>query len=476
MIAVILCGGAGSRLWPLSREEYPKPFIRLADGRSFIKKTYLRAAAVPETEGILVVTNRRIRFKVAEECLSPEAAPKPSFILEPFARNTAPAITAAALVAGSRYGPEAPLAILPSDHLVADQDGFNAMIARGLELAAAGRLVAFGIAPVRPETGFGYIEAEGERVIRFVEKPSRDKAEEYLASGRFLWNSGIFCFQAGAFLAEMGRRAPGLLRAVEACLAASRLDGAGGLLLDPDSFAKVPGISIDYALFEKSEQMAVVRGDGMGWSDIGSWPELCGLRPADSEGNHVSRPDQAVLHEVRNSDIDNHVRLVAALGVENLLVVDTEDALLVADKSRSQEVRLIYDRLKESNHETHRRHPTVFTPWGYYSLLEEGDRFKTKRLVLKPGAKISLQAHHHRSEHWVVVNGMAEVTRGEQVFFVNSNESTYIKAGVRHRVANPGKIELVLIEVQSGDYLGEDDIVRFDDLYGRDCSAPGSGG
>jgi mannose-1-phosphate guanylyltransferase len=446
---------------------YPKPFIRLADGQSFIKKTFVRAAAVPEAEALFVVSNRRIHFKTAEEYAASGASLAATFILEPCGRNTAPAIAAAVLEAIRTRGPEMPLLVLPSDHLIANQEGFNALVSRALELARENRLVTFGIRPTRPETGFGYIEAEGERAIRFVEKPPLAQAEAYLASGRFFWNSGMFCFRAGTMLGELERYAPELLRRVEASLAASPAERDGRIELAAESFARVPAVSIDRAVFEKSGNVSVVTGEDIGWSDVGSWRELCGLRPADADGNRTSHPEKAVLAEAKNCLVDNHSRLVAALGVENLLIVDTEDALLVADKGRAQDVRTIYDRLKREGREEALRHPTVFKPWGYYVLMGEGERFKTKLLALKPGARISLQLHHHRSEHWIVVRGMAEVTREGEVFFVNSNESTFIKAGTRHRVANPGKVELVLIEVQSGDYLGEDDIVRFEDAYGR---------
>jgi mannose-1-phosphate guanylyltransferase len=457
----------GSRLWPVSREFYPKPFIRLADGQSFIKKTFIRAAAVPEADAVFVVSNKQIYFKMAEEYAASGVSLAPTFILEPCVRNTAPAIAAAVLETVRTRGPEIPLLVLPSDHLIANQEGFNALVSRALELATENRLVTFGIRPTRPEIGFGYIEAEGERVVSFVEKPPLAQAEAYLASGRFFWNSGMFCFQAGTMRKELERYAPEVLRVVAACLDSSPASEDGKIELAEEFFARVPAISIDRAVFEKSGNVSVVTGDDIGWSDVGSWRELCGLRPADADGNRVSHPEKAVLEDVENCLVDNHSRLVAALGVENLLIVDTEDALLVADKGRAQDVRIIYNQLKREGREEALRHPTVFKPWGYYILMEEGDRFKTKLLALKPGARISLQLHHHRSEHWIVVRGMAEVTREGEVFFVNSNESTFIKAGTRHRVANPGKVELILIEVQSGDYLGEEDIVRFEDAYGR---------
>ena len=370
MISVVLCGGVGSRLWPVSRELYPKPFIRLADGQSFIKKTFIRAAAVPEAEGVFAVANRQYYFKMAEEYAASGVRLESTFILEPCGRNTAPAIAATALVAMREHGPDMPLLVLPSDHLIACQDKFNALATRALELAAENRLVTFGIRPTHPETGFGYIEAEGERAIRFVEKPPVDKAREYLASCRFFWNSGVFCFRAGVVLTELELHAPNLLRAVETCLNASPPEREGKIELEAESFARVPDVSIDRAVFEKSGNVSVVTGEDIGWSDVGSWRELCGLRPAAAAGNRVSRPGEAVLEDAKNCLIDNHERLVTALGVEDLLIVDTEDALLVADKARSQDVRLIYDRLKRENREEAIRHPTGFKPWGYYTLLE----------------------------------------------------------------------------------------------------------
>ncbi len=454
-------------MWPLSRELYPKPFIRFGDGQSFLRKAFLRGAHLPQAEGFLIVTNREFYFKTAEEYVNSQLKLKASFILEPFGRNTGPAIAAAALQACRDHGENTHLMILPSDHVITNQERFAELAARALELADAGRLVTFGMTPTAPKTGFGYIEADGELVVRFVEKPSPDKAKEYVDSGRFLWNSGIFCFQAGAMLSEMKQHAPELLRKVEAALDASSANTNGGLELDETAFAEVPGISIDYAVFEKSDNVAVVRCDVIGWSVVGSWTEFCDYAEEVGDGNRVTHPQQVLLHDAANCDINNYNRLVAALGLENILIVDTEDALLVADKSRAQDVKVVYEKLKATNHETYRSHPTVHRPWGYFTVLEEGDRFKTKRLGIRPGERISLQMHFHRSEHWIVVSGMAEVTCGEETVLVNSNESTYIKAGQKHRVANPGKVDLILIEVQSGDYLGDDDVVRFEDVYGR---------
>lgn len=475
MISVILCGGAGSRLWPASRELFPKPFLRLADGQSFIQKAFMRGAKAPEAEKLLTITSQEIFFKVKEEFKETKLSMDSSYILEPFGRNTGPAIAAAALEVKRSHGENTPMLILASDHLIGKPEAFAVAVERALELAKKDMLVTFGIKPTAPETGFGYIETDGERVVRFVEKPNEEKAREYLASGRFLWNSGMFCFKAGVILAEFSRHAPEVLRAVEACIAASKGPHCPKgdpdkddecLPLDPDTFAAAPSLSVDYAVMEKSDRMAVVHCD-MEWNDVGSWPDLCGLNPVDADGNHVYNPENAVLHETRNCNIRNKERLVAALGVENLLIVDTADALLVADNSKAQDVKIIYNRLKSENHEAYKHHRTMYRPWGSYTMLEQGPRFKIKRLLIKPSASISLQLHRHRSEHWIVVSGMATVTCGEEAFFVNTNESVYIKAGIRHRVANEGRIDLVIIEVQSGDYLGEDDIERFDDQYGR---------
>lgn len=470
MISVILCGGAGSRLWPVSREQHPKPFILLPDGHSLIGKSYAHAAELPCTSEILTLTNKSLHFKIEEEFKKNQIQLKHSYILEPFGRNTGPAITAAALHVKQQHGEATPILILAADHLISDQNSFQQAINQAQCLIEEGLLVTFGIKPSGPETGFGYIEAVGSKVLRFIEKPDEKTASGFLASGNFFWNAGIFCFKAGALLSELARHAPNMLRMVEDCLAASYIHNDGGetlMKLDSKTFAQVPDISIDYALMEKSDQVAVVPCD-IGWNDIGSWTVLCNLEKSDPDGNHILGTHRNVLLEdVSNSDIYSDGRLVAALGVDNLLIVDTPDALLVADKRQVQNVKSIYNKLKVKADDTYKHHRTVYRPWGSYTLLESGPRFKIKRLEIKPGASISLQLHHHRSEHWIVVSGMAEVTCDDDVFFVATNESTYIKAGHKHRVANKGLITLVMIEVQSGDYLGEDDIVRFDDIYGR---------
>ena len=469
MISAILCGGAGSRLWPLSRDLHPKPFLTLPSGRSLLEEAYLRSAGLPQAKGIITVTNRELHFKAAEVYQAAGLKLPASYILEPFARNTAPAIAAAAWETVRSHGPQAPLLILAADHLIAYQPAFAEAVAQALALAAQGFLVTFGLKPVRPETGFGYIEADDHRVLRFVEKPNEKQAEAYMAAGNFYWNAGLFCSLAGVMIEELGRWAPEVLAGAEAALKGGEVteDRGGRVLhLAPEGFTALPDISIDYAVMEKSDKVAVVPCD-LGWSDIGSWTVLAGLYPADENGNHIFGGTEAILEEVRNCDICGQDRLVAALGVEDLLVVDTSDALLVSRKDKAQEVKTIYSRLKAGGEETHRQHRRAYRPWGSYTLLGQGPRFKIKRLEIKPGASISLQRHHHRSEHWIVVSGLAEVTRDDEVFLVDTNESTYIKAGHKHRVANRGLIDLVIIEVQSGDYLGEDDIVRFDDIYGR---------
>ena len=468
LIPVILCGGVGSRLWPVSRESHPKPFIRLADGQSLLQKTFLRSAILPGVEEIVVATNRDLFFKTEDEFRASNPTNRAiSFILEPFGRNTAAAIAAAALQISQTHGPDAMMLILPADHLIADQAAFSAAMTEAIALAAKGKLVTFGIQPESPETGYGYIEAEGNNVLNFIEKPSLEKAQEYVSSGRFFWNSGMFCFSAGSILHEMEMHCPDILLATKTCIEQSRLatgKGFSQLELDADSFKLVPDNSIDYAVIEKSSQVAVVPCR-IGWSDIGSWTALGDLSSPNAEGNRID--GEVLLCDVTNCYIRSKDRLVGAVGVDNLLIIDTPDALLIADKSRAQDVKRIYAQLKAEGHEAHKLHRTVHRPWGAYTVLEEGPRFKIKRIEVRPGASLSLQMHHHRSEHWIVVSGMAKVVNGEQVMFVRTNESTYIPAGHKHRLENPGVCELVMIEVQSGEYMGEDDIVRYEDVYGR---------
>ena len=468
IIPTILCGGAGSRLWPVSREQHPKPFIRLADGQSLLQKAFLRGAQLSDVAEVLTVTNRELLFKTEDEFREVNTAGvATSFILEPFGRNTAPAIVAAALQVAKSHGDDAVMLVLAADHLIADQSAFQQAVHKAVELAETGKLVTFGIHPEAPETGYGYIEAEGNSVLRFVEKPSLEKAQEYFVSGRFLWNSGMFCFTAGSLLREMEKYHPQIVADMRVCIEQSRVSEGKGFVqleLDPETFMTVAEDSIDYAVMEKSDHVAVVPCN-IGWSDIGSWSALGDLEPADGSGNRV-RGD-VIMHATDNCAIQSNGRLVAAVGVSNLIIVDTSDAILVADKSSAQDVKHIYTELKLNGHDAHKLHPTVSRPWGSYTVLEEGEGFKIKRIEVNPGSKISLQRHQHRSEHWVVVSGTAKVTNGDKELIVNTNESTYIRAGDKHRVENPGLLNLIMIEVQSGAYVGEDDIERFEDVYGR---------
>ena len=471
LFPVILCGGAGSRLWPVSRDSHPKPFIRLSDGQSLLQKAWLRGAVLEGVVETMTVTNRELLFKTEDEYLEVAGtiADRPKmnrFILEPFGRNTAPAIAAATLKVAEVHGEDACLLVLAADHLINNQAAFELAVKQAVGLAEQGKLVTFGIQPDKPETGYGYIEADGNTVKRFVEKPDLQTAQEYVSSGRFFWNSGMFCFTAGTMLRELEQHCPTILAATRACLDQSRQTEGKGFsqtTLDATSFKQVPADSIDYAVMEKSSNVAVVPCN-IGWSDIGSWAALGDLTPPDAQGNRIR--GEALLHEVSNSYIQCE-RLVGVVGLDSVVIIDTPDALLVADRQRAQDVRHIYTRLKAAGHELHRDHSTMHRPWGTYTVLEEGPHFKIKRIEVKPGASLSLQMHHHRSEHWIVVSGMAKVVNGQQELYVQTNESTYIPAGHKHRLGNPGMLPLIMIEVQSGEYLGEDDIVRFDDKYGR---------
>lgn len=477
LIPCIVAGGSGTRLWPVSREARPKPFMRLPDGESLLQKTFLRASRLPGVERVLTVTNRELVFGTRDDYreVNPRHLPL-DFLLEPCGRNTAPAIAVAALHAQREYGDDAQLLILPADHLIGDEAAFAAAVQQARALAAAGYLATFGIRPTQAETGYGYIEAGealaegGRRAQRFVEKPDAATAQAYVDGGRHLWNAGMFCLQVDSLLGELQRCAPDVLETARTSLdAATPLRGNDCVQceLPQEAFALTPDISIDYALMERSDKVAVVPCD-LGWSDIGSWHAMRDLSPSDEAGNQVN--GEAILHEVSNCFIDSPDRLVGAVGVHDLIVVDTPDALLIADARRSQDVKYVAQELKRRGHEAYRLHRTVNRPWGTYSVIEEGSNFKIKRIVVRPGAALSLQMHHHRSEHWIVVSGMARVVNGERDFLLDTNQSTFIPAGHSHRLSNPGIIDLVMIEVQSGEYLGEDDIVRFEDVYGRIAS------
>jgi len=473
LFPVILSGGSGSRLWPVSRLSRPKPFIRLADGQSLLQKAFLRGNALPAIAETVFVTNRDLFFQTEDELRAlPEnlikQGIKTRFILEPFGRNTAAACVAAALEIQQVYGDGAIMVVLAADQLITEQKAFGEAVEAAITLAQQGKIVTFGITPTAPETGFGYIEADGNKVLRFVEKPSKEVAEHYLEAGNFLWNAGMFCFSVGSFLQEMQLHAAEIIEKTRQTLKLSkRLEGEKTieLELESESFKQVPDISIDYALMERSKAVAVVPCS-IGWSDIGSWNALGDLtQESDASGNRTQ--GEVVLHNTKNCFIQSSDRIIGAVGLEDILIVDTPDALLVSSRSGVQDVKHLFTELKVRGHEAHKNHRTCYRPWGKYTVLEEGAGFKMKRIEVEAGASLSLQMHHHRSEHWVVVSGKALVVNGEKEMLLNANESTYIPAGAKHRLSNPAREMLVLIEIQTGSYLGEDDIVRFDDVYGR---------
>lgn len=475
LLPVILSGGIGARLWPVSRESFPKPFIKLADGESLLQKTYRRAAAVAEGTEVLTLTHRDYYFMSRDEwgLVSCNSLLQAKFLLEPQGRNTAAAVAMAALYAKERFGDETTLLVLSADHLIHDEAAFKRSVGQAYQLASQGYLVTFGITPTAPETGYGYIEtgetlAPGQRVLRFVEKPTLDKAMEYLESGQFLWNSGMFCFQAGVMLEELKRHAPDIDSAAKACL--DEMQGKGidtnspMLEIPKMTFSAIPSRSIDYAVMEHSSKVAVVAAE-FDWSDVGSWTAVSDLIVPDEQNNRAE--GEALFVETRNTYVKSDGRLIAALGLDNLMIIDTPDALLVAHTDKAQSVKDVVSTLKSKNHPACTVRRTGVRPWGTYTVLEEENRYKIKRIEVWPGRSLSLQMHHHRSEHWVVVSGMARVINGDSEAFVGPNESTYIAAGCAHRLSNPGLVNLVLIEVQSGEYLEEDDIVRFEDEYGR---------
>ena len=466
---VILCGGSGSRLWPMSRRLLPKQFLPLVTERTLLQDTVLRCQAIPGAERVIVISNSEHRFLVAEQLN--EVGVKPAVqILEPVGRNTAPALAVAALYVREQ-DPEGLLLVLASDHAITDVPAFAKAVETARSTASRGHVTTFGIKASHPATGYGYIE-RGEaieassqtfRILRFVEKPDARKAEEYLKSGRFYWNSGMFIFPVTRLLDELQRLRPAMLASARKALAGAVRD-LDFLRLDAASFEACPSESIDYAVMENITDGAVVAAD-IGWSDVGSWSALWDLGKKDGAGN-VLRGD-AQVHDVKESYVRSDGRLVYVLGLDNVLVVDTDDAVLVADRGRAQEVKDIVERLDVGKRSEHVSHTRVYRPWGYYESIDSGPRFQVKRLMVKPGAALSLQAHRHRAEHWVVVSGTAKVTRGEESLTVSENQSTYIPVEMKHRLENPGPAPLYLIEVQSGSYLGEDDIVRFDDRYGR---------
>ena len=472
IIPVILSGGAGTRLWPLSRELYPKQFLPLAGEHSLLQQTVLRLEGLGELAPPLVVCNEEHRFLVAEQ-LRAAGVHDAEILLEPAGRNTAPAVALAALRSLARGDHDAVLLVLPSDHVIADAPAFRRAVEEGLAAARGGQLVTFGVQPTRPETAYGYIRA-GEplaagtvrRVRAFVEKPDAQRAAQYLASGEYLWNGGMFLFGAASYLAELERHAPAIAAACRGACEEARVD-LDFVRVGREAFLAAPADSIDYAVMEHTEHAAVVALDA-GWSDVGSWDALLEVRPRDAAGNALF--GDVLAEEVQDSLIHSEGRLVAALGVRDLIVVETADAVLVADRTRAQDVKRLVERIKAQRRGEHLVHRQVFRPWGSYEGLVESGRFQVKRIIVKPGASLSLQMHHHRAEHWVVVKGTARVTCGDEVRLLSEDQSTYIPLGRAHRLENPGRIDLEIIEVQSGSYLGEDDIVRFEDHYGRSGS------
>jgi mannose-1-phosphate guanylyltransferase/mannose-6-phosphate isomerase len=463
ILPVILSGGSGTRLWPLSREAYPKQFLPLTGERTMLQATWLRVADVAAHPPI-VVANESHRFVAAEQLQQAGTAPS-AILLEPIGRNTAPAIAAAALEA-RRNGDDPLLLVLPSDHLINDITRFHQAIAQAAAIAEQGKLVTFGIQPTAPETGYGYIKAvagDGPRAIeRFVEKPDLATAETYVASGEYYWNSGMFLFRASRYLEELERLQPQILAACRTAWEKARRD-TDFIRLDADAFKASPSDSIDYAVMEKTDDAAVVPLDA-GWSDVGSWTALRDVSEQDADGN-AHRGDVIAI-DCRNTFAYGD-RLIAMVGLEDVIVVETNDAVLVGKSDRMQEVKDVVAQLKADGRSEATWHRKVYRPWGAYDSIDHGERFQVKRITVKPGGTLSLQMHHHRAEHWIVVSGTAEVTRGDEVLLLTENQSTYIPLGVTHRLRNPGKLPLELIEVQSGSYLGEDDIVRFEDTYGR---------
>jgi len=459
--AVIMAGGSGTRLWPLSRASHPKQFLSLHDNATMLQSTVMRLKEL-DIQSSVTICNEEHRFFVAEQLRAIDKLG--SIILEPVGRNTAPAIALAALLVED----DPLLLVLAADHVIQDEAAFTSAVYSAIPLAESGKLVTFGIEPNEPHTGYGYIKRgeqkdAGFAVDHFVEKPSAEIAENYVSSGDYYWNSGIFLFKTSKYLEELKNFRPDIYDACESSVAGMQTD-LDFLRVDKEKFESCPSESADYAVMEKTKDAVVVPLDA-GWSDIGSWSSLWDISEKDVNGN-VTQGD-VMLHSSNNSYVRTDGKLVAAIGVDDLVIVSTKDVLMVSHKDSVQDIKVIVDKLKTCSRNEWKLHREVYRPWGKYDLIDTGDHYQAKRITVKPGAKLSVQMHNHRAEHWIVVSGEARVTNGDKTFLLSENESTYIPVGVVHALENPGKVELELIEVQSGNYLGEDDIVRFEDLYGR---------
>ena len=459
---VILSGGAGTRLWPLSREHYPKQLLSLGGERSLLQETVYRMKGLNGAASPVFVCNEEHRFLVAKQLQELGMRPL-RIILEPVRRNTAPALTLAALSL-IESGQDGLMLVMPADHLIRDTAAFHSVVIKGTELASVGRLVTFGIVPDKPETGYGYIKrGENHQVEAFIEKPDAETAKRYLSSGDYLWNSGMFLLQASVWINELRRYRSDIFKACEEAYRKGRDDG-DFYRIDHEDFVACPSDSIDYAVIEKTERASVLQLDA-GWSDIGAWSSLWDVSERDDAGNVLI--GDVTAHEVRDSLLVSQHRLLGVIGVDNLVVIETPDAVMVANKSCTQNVKVIVEHLRSESRSEHLFHRRVYRPWGSYEGIDSGHRFQVKRLTITPSEAISLQLHQHRAEHWIVVKGIAKVTRGEEIFMLTENQSTFIPIGMKHRVENVGETPLEIIEVQTGSYLGEDDIVRFEDRYDR---------
>ena len=471
LVPVILSGGAGTRLWPVSRRAHPKPFMELIDGETLAEKTLLRAKLVAGNAPVITVTSRDYYFYTRDLYSGlKNSTGNEQFLLEPMGRNTAPAIALAAMSVRDSAGEEASLLVMPADHLIADLSKFEASVREAVRLSEQGFLVTFGIYPTHAETGYGYIrqgealtEDGGYRVAEFVEKPDKATAIKYLESGEYHWNSGMFCFQAGTFLESLKVNAPDVYAAAVRVWEATNTSQSP-VEFPAELFSQCPSISIDYAVMERADNTAVVASD-FGWSDIGSWKAISELYESDESGNSIK--GKAIMVGSTDCFVQSEDRVVAAVGVKGLVIVDTGDAVLVADRNQAQDVKEVVAQLSELKHEAVNFHKTVHRPWGSFAILEDAPDCKVKRLVVKPGQVLSLQLHHRRAEHWTVVEGKAKIRLGDEEFVLEANQSTYIPTGTLHRLENPGDKDIHLIEVQTGDYFGEDDIERLEDIYGR---------